>query len=163
VEESRFWAESRIAAELQTCKPADVAASRDEVRQYFSDVRGRLCTSEHADRAMHYLLWTPRDRGVRLWAGSRILTPAAVATLPEWMRHMGNFDQPAAVDVAVTPVARAFVRALSANNSRPMLAMARTLVPETAEVLAQHLTADPPASRCTITPAEARERLAAHA
>ena len=59
-EESRFWAESRIAAELQTCKPADVPASRDEVRQYFADVRGRLCTSEHADRAMHYLLHTPR-------------------------------------------------------------------------------------------------------
>ena len=55
-EESRFWAESRIAAELQTCKPADVPGSRDEVRQYFADVRGRLCTSEHADRAMHYLL-----------------------------------------------------------------------------------------------------------
>jgi uncharacterized protein (DUF2236 family) len=47
-EESRFWAESRIAAELQTCKPADVPVSRDEVRQYFADVRGRLCTSEHA-------------------------------------------------------------------------------------------------------------------
>ena len=43
---------------LQTCKPTDVPASRDEVRQYFADVRGRLCTSEHADRAMHYLLWT---------------------------------------------------------------------------------------------------------
>ena len=55
-EEDRFWAESRIAAELQTCKPADVPASRDEVRQYFADVRGRLCTSEHADRAMQYLL-----------------------------------------------------------------------------------------------------------
>ena len=52
-EESRFWAESRVAAELQTCKPADVPASRDEVRQYFADVRGRLCTSEHAGRAMH--------------------------------------------------------------------------------------------------------------
>jgi uncharacterized protein (DUF2236 family) len=162
-EESRFWAESRIAAELQTCKPADVPASRDEVRQYFADVRGRLCTSEHADRAMHYLLWTPRDRGARLWAGSRILAPAAIATLPKWMRHMGNFDQPAAVDAAVTPLARALVRALSANNSRPMLGMARALVPETAEVLAQHLTAGPPALRRTTTPAEARERLAAHA
>ena len=53
---SRYWAESRVAAELQTCKPADVPASRDEVRQYFADVRERLCTSEHADRAMHYLL-----------------------------------------------------------------------------------------------------------
>jgi uncharacterized protein (DUF2236 family) len=157
-EESRFWAESRIAAELQTCRPVDVPASRDEVRQYFADVRGRLCTSEHADRAMRYLLWTPLDRGVRLWAGSRILAPAAIATLPMWMRHMGNFDQPPAVDAAVTPLAWALVRAISANNSRPMLAMARTLVPETAEVLAQHLTAGPPALPYTVTPAEARER-----
>jgi hypothetical protein len=72
--------------------------------------------------------------GVRLLADSRILAPAAIATLPMWMRHMGNFDQPPAVDAAATPVARALVRALSANNSRPMLAMARRLVPETAEV-----------------------------
>ena len=99
-EESRFWVESRIAAELQTCKPSDVPTSRDEVRQYFADVRSRLCTSEHADRAMHYLLHTPRDRGVRLWAGSRVLAPAAIATLPKWMRRMGNFDQTVAVDTA---------------------------------------------------------------
>jgi uncharacterized protein (DUF2236 family) len=162
-EESRFWAESRTAAELQTCKPADVPASRDEVRQYFADVRGKLCTSEHADRAMRYLLWTPRDRGVRLWAGSRIMAPAAIATLPKWMRRTGGFDQPAAVDAAVTPAAKAMVRAMSANNSRPMLAVARRLVPHTAEILAQHLTAGPPALRQTITPAQARERLAAHA
>jgi uncharacterized protein (DUF2236 family) len=163
VEESRFWAESRIAAELQTCKPADVPASRDEVRQYFAEVRGRLCTSEDADRAMHYLLHTPRDRGARLWAGSRVLAPAAIATLPKWMRHMGNFDQPAAVDAAATPIARAWVRALSANNFRPMLAVARRVAPETAEVLTRHLTATPPARLSTITPAEACERLAAHA
>ncbi len=106
---------------------------------------------------------TPRDRGVRLWAGSRVLAPAAIATLPIWMRHMGNFDQPAVVDAAVTPIARAWVRTLSANNFRPMLAVARRIAPETAEVLAQHLTADPPLRQMTITPAEARERLAAHA
>jgi NAD(P)-dependent dehydrogenase (short-subunit alcohol dehydrogenase family) len=39
-EEKWYWAESRIAAELQTCKPSDVPGSRDEVRQYFADVRG---------------------------------------------------------------------------------------------------------------------------
>jgi uncharacterized protein (DUF2236 family) len=161
-EESRFWAESRIAAELQTCNPVHVPSSRDEVRQYFADVRGRLCTSEHADRAMHYLLHTPRDRGVRLWAGSRLLAPAAIATLPQWMRRMGNFDQPAAVDAAVTPIARVWVRVLSANNFRRMLAVARRIAPETADVLAQHLNAGPPAARRTIRPAEARERLAAH-
>jgi hypothetical protein len=87
---------------------------------------------------MHYLLHTPRDRGVRLWAGSRVLAPAAIATLPKWMRHMGNFDQPAVVAAAVTPIARAWVRALSANNFRPMRAVARRIAPETAEVLAQH-------------------------
>ncbi len=162
-EDAEFWAESRIAAELQTCKPSDVPASRDEVRQYFADVRGRLCTSEHADRAMRYLLRTPRDRGVRLWAGSRILAPAAIATLPQWMRHMGNFDQPAAVDAAVTPIARAWVRAMSAGNFGPMLAVARRIAPETADVLAQHLSAGPPAQHRIITPAEARELLAAHA
>jgi uncharacterized protein (DUF2236 family) len=159
-EEKRFWAESRIAAELQTCKPSDVPGSRHEVRQYFADVRGRLCTSEHADKAMHYLLWTPRDRGVRLWAGSRVLAPAAIATLPKWMREVGGFDQPAALDAAVTPVARAMVRALSARDSRPLLAAASQLVPHTAAVLAQHLKAGRPASPRTVTPSEARERLA---
>jgi hypothetical protein len=76
---------------------------------------------------------------------------------------MGNFDQPAAVDAAVTPVGRAWVRALSANNFRPMLAVARRIAPETAEVLAQHLTAGRPKLRRTVTPSEVRERLAAHA
>jgi hypothetical protein len=112
---------------------------------------------------MHYLLHTPRDSGVRLWAGSRLLAPAAIATLPKWMRQMGNFDQPAAVGAAVTPIARAWTKALSANNFRPMLAVARRIAPETAEVLAQHLTAALPARRTTITPSEARDRLAAHA
>jgi hypothetical protein len=44
-----------------------------------------------------------------------------------------------------------------------MLAVARRIAPETAYVLAQHLTAGPPAQLQTITPAEARERLAAPA
>ena len=158
-EESRYWAEARIAAELQTCKPADVPASRDEVRQYFADVRGGLCTSERAERALRYLLWTPLHKGVRLWAGSRLLAPAAIATLPKWMRQLGGFDQVAAVDAGVRPAARALVRGFSVNNSRPMLALARVLVPHTAEVFAQHLAADTPALPRTVTPAEARERV----
>ncbi|EKF24288.1 hypothetical protein C731_1664 [Mycolicibacterium hassiacum DSM 44199] len=158
-EEARFWAEARIAAELQTCRPADVPASRDEVRDYFATVRARLCTSERADRAMRYLLFTPRDKGVRLWAGSRLLAPAAIATLPKWMRRLGRFDQPAAVDAAVVPAARALVKALSVRNFGPAVAVARYIAPTTAEVLAAHLRADPPAQRRTVTPAEVRERL----
>jgi hypothetical protein len=119
-----------------------------------------LCTSERADRAMRYLLWTPLDRGIRLWAGSRLLAPAAIATLPKWMRQTGGFDQPAFVDAAVVPAARAFVRGLTLADSRPLVALARRLVPRTAEVLVQHLTAPRPAAQCTVTPAQAREQLA---
>jgi uncharacterized protein (DUF2236 family) len=159
-EEARFWAESQIAAELRTCKSTDVPGSRDEVRQYFADVRDRLCTSEHADRAMRYLLWTPRSKGLRLWGGSRLMAPAAIATLPMWMRHLGGFDQPAAVDAAIVPPARMAVRTISLGNSRPMLAVARWLIPHTAEVYAQHLAAGTPAAPRNVTPAEARETLA---
>jgi uncharacterized protein (DUF2236 family) len=160
-EESQYWAEARIAAELQTCKPSEVPASRDEVREYFADVRDQLCTSERADHAMRYLLWTPARRGVRLWAGSRILAPAAIATLPLWMRQMGGFDPPRIVDAAAVPAARAFVRGLTVANSRPMLALARRLVPHTADVLASHLSAPPPIHQRTVTPAQAREQLTA--
>jgi uncharacterized protein (DUF2236 family) len=162
-EESRYWAEARIAAELQTCKPSDVPATRDEVRQYFADVRPKLCTSEHADRAMRYLLNTPSGRGLQLWAGSRLLAPAAIATLPKWMRHMGGFDQPAAVDAAVTPMARAAMRAMSVGDSRLLITVGRRLVPRTADVLARHLSAGPPAVERTVTPAEVRDGLAVHA
>jgi uncharacterized protein (DUF2236 family) len=159
-EESRYWAESRIAAEPQTCKPSDVPASRDEVRDYFADVRPQLCTSERAGRATRYLLYTPRDRGFRLWTGSRILAPAAIGTLPKWMRRTGGFDQPAFVDAAVVPAARMLVRGLTLGDSRPMLALARRLVPHTGEVLASHLSAPPPVEQRTVTPAQAREQRA---
>jgi hypothetical protein len=74
-----------------------------------------------------------------------VLAPAAIATLPKWMRRTGNFDQPAAVDAAVAPVAQAMVRALSAGNSRPLLAVARRPPRETrrrrsAEGVARDLT-----------------------
>jgi hypothetical protein len=44
-----------------------------------------------------------------------------------------------------------------------MLTVARRIAPETADVLAAHLTAGPPAQPTTVTPAEVRERLMAHA
>ena len=60
-----------------------------------------------------------------VWGGSRLMAPAGIATLPMWMRHLGGFDQPAAVDAAIVPAARMAVRAMSLGNSRPMLAVAR--------------------------------------
>ena len=44
-EEDEYWAECAIAAELQTCDPADVPRNRAEVRACFDRVRPRLCVS----------------------------------------------------------------------------------------------------------------------
>lgn len=156
-EENAYWAECAVAAELQTCKPADVPRTRAGVRAYFAEVRPRLCTSERANEGMRYLLRTPAKRGrLRLAAGSRLIAPLAIASLPKWMRELGGFDQPAVVDKAVGPLARAAMRA----GARPAveLAVLKAVAPGTGRVLARHLRAAEPDFPGTVTPAEIRAR-----
>ncbi|SDI08150.1 Uncharacterized conserved protein, DUF2236 family [Actinokineospora alba] len=165
-EEDRFWAECVIAAELQTCKPADVPRSREEVREYYASVRPRLCTSERANEGMHYLLHVPWEKGIRAWGGSRIVAPAAIATLPKWMRKLGGFDQFAVLDKAIVPAAKLAVKAIG-SQIRPdaeakgplrkgMLAATGLLGPATSRMLAMHLRDEPPVRAETLTPAQAR-------
>lgn len=155
-EEQRYWQECAVAAELQTVKPADVPRSRAEVRAYFARVRPSLCTSERATAAMHYLLHTPvRQGGLRLWAGSRLIAPAAIATLPKWMRELGEFDQSPLIDRAVRPLVRTASNAL--GTSRPAQAVIDQFAPETGKILRRHLTAPLPDNRHTVTPAQARK------
>lgn len=156
-QEQRYWDECVIAAELQTCKPADVPRSRDEVREYFAAVRPRLCTSERAHQGMHYLLRPPRTKvGYRLWALSKFIAPATVATLPSWMRELGGYDQPAAVDLAIRPAMRVAMRAAGFRTAlTPLFGL---IAPETARILGRHLRREVPAHPGTITPAQARER-----
>lgn len=109
-EEAQYWAECAIAAELQTCDPASVPRSRDEVRAYFESVRPGLVTSPVAVSTMEYLI-NPISLVPDL---PRILRPGAavinatvraaiIATLPQWMRQQTGIDQPAWVDRAVAP------------------------------------------------------------
>ncbi|MEV0249373.1 oxygenase MpaB family protein [Nocardia sp. NPDC050712] len=156
-EERRYWAECVIAAELQTCKPADVPSSRAEVREYFAAVRPKLCTSERAHRGMHYLLHTPRDRGVKLWAGSRLVAPAAIATLPRWMRVTGGFDHPSLVDTAYRLPVRLAVESLT-NETAKTAVLGNFLGPMTARLYAEHIAAGTPENPITVTPGEARAR-----
>jgi uncharacterized protein (DUF2236 family) len=154
-EERQYWADCVLAAELQTCKPADVPRSREEVRAYFAAVRPQLCTSERADEGMHYLLHTPRKNGkIKLWAGSRLMAPAVIATLPQWMRDMGRFDQPRALDVTYTRAMRVAVKGLQADRAK--LAVLSALAPMTKQVLEKHVNADAPLRPTTITPVDAR-------
>jgi hypothetical protein len=106
---------------------------------------------------MHYLLRTPHASGkTRLWAMSRLMAPATIATLPRWMRELGGFDQPAVLDRAVVPLARAAMRA--ARSPRTKLAVLSGTLPETRRMLRQHLYGGTPEVAETITPAQARER-----
>jgi uncharacterized protein (DUF2236 family) len=153
-DERRYWADCVTAAELQTCKPADVPRSRDEVREYFASVRPRLCTSERANRGMHYLLRTPLDRGrLALWAGSRLMAYSTIATLPRWMRRLGGFDQPSILDAAVRPATRLAVGL--ASTQRAKLAVLRVFAPRTGEILRQHLERGVPTNPVTVSPAQA--------
>ncbi|WP_067547003.1 oxygenase MpaB family protein [Nocardia crassostreae] len=155
-EEKQYWAECVIAAELQTCKPADVPTSRTEVREYFARMRPTLSSSERAHRGMHYLLFTPREKGPRLWAGSRLAAPAAIATLPKWMRETGGFDQPGILDAAYRPAMRIAMATL--RSDRRLALVARNAIgPMTGRFLREHLEAGIPDNPVTVTPAQARE------
>lgn len=153
-EERRYWQESVIAAELQTCRAADVPSSREQARAYFAEVRPRLCSSERAHAAMHYLLRTPlRSGGPRIAALSRLMAPATIASLPAWMGAVGGFAQPAIVGRAYRPAVRA---AMAATIPSIALALLGAALPATAAVYRHHHTGPPPIRRTTVTPDDAR-------
>ncbi|WP_028937368.1 oxygenase MpaB family protein [Pseudonocardia spinosispora] len=155
-EEQRYWDECVVAAELQTCKPADVPRSREQVREYYAAVRPRLLSSERAEKAMHYLLRTPRkDSNWTIWAGSRVMARATIATLPKWMRTLGHFDQPAVVSRGLVGPGRIASRVVGGRAGR--LAALRLYAPSTGRLMAQHLDRGIPALPETVTPARARD------
>ncbi|WP_280264960.1 oxygenase MpaB family protein [Nocardia wallacei] len=157
-EEARYWQECAIAAELQTCKPQDVPRSREEVRAYFDRVRPRLCSSERAEEGMHHLLWTsPRNgAGLSYALGSRLLSLASVATLPKWMRRLGDFDRPGIVDLGIKLPAKTLVWMFTRFDKLGLIKAAPYIAPMAGQILEQHVKMEPPTKPETITPAEAR-------
>ncbi|MGS2808805.1 oxygenase MpaB family protein [Nocardia sp. MW-W600-9] len=157
-EEDRYWAECVIAAELQTCKPADVPRNRDEVRAYFARVRPQLCVSERAVAAMHFLLWPSANKGMTFAVGGRVLSLATIATLPTWMRKLGRFDLPGIVDASARVPWKALVWATSRRDNRGLILASPYVAKMTGQILAAHAAAGTPHTRSTISPGEARER-----
>ncbi|WP_067825089.1 oxygenase MpaB family protein [Nocardia inohanensis] len=157
-EEARFWQECRIAAELQTCKPEDVPVTREGVREYYANVRGRLCTSERAQDGIHQMLFTSPGNGAG-WTyalGARLLSFASIATLPKWMRKLGHFDRPGIVDLLVRPAGRILVWLFTLFNKKGLILAAPIIAPMAGEILKQHLRPELPALLETRTPAEGR-------
>ncbi|GAA1080982.1 oxygenase MpaB family protein [Tsukamurella strandjordii] len=156
-DEAQYWRDCVTAAELQTCDPADVPSSREEVRAYFDRVRPSLALTERARRGMHYLL-RPRERGVRLRVGGSLIAPATIATLPRWMREVGGFDQPRLVDAAYPQAVRLAVRAASAQHAAGTVRLGAFVAPMTGDILRRHFAQEREPSSGTVTPAQARER-----
>jgi uncharacterized protein (DUF2236 family) len=156
-EEKRYWEECAIAAELQTCDPAEVPRSREEVRAYYEKMKPRLCVSDHARRLIHYFLRSERVvAGTGLWIGSHVMATATIATIPRWMRKLGGFDQPAWVDALVTPAARIAVR-IAAYPFLARLAL-KLMAPSALPVMNQVLSHEQPLEDVVLSPAEARKR-----
>jgi uncharacterized protein (DUF2236 family) len=158
-DEDRYWAECAIAAELQTCDPADVPRSREGVQAYFEAVRPRLCSSEAAHRGMHYLLRPPLKKvGFKLWAASRFTAVLSIHSLPRWMRETGGFHQWRLVDLGIK-LARPFIRIGTRIAKKPWVGIGviAPVAPVTGKVLRQHYRSGAPTSAETLTPAQARE------
>jgi uncharacterized protein (DUF2236 family) len=163
-EENRYWEECAIAAELQTCDPADVPRTREGIRAYFEEMRPKLAGSEAAQSMMDHLL----NARVMLPPVPLVLRPAAfivnkamryatIATMPRWMRRMGGLRQSRLMDIAITPLMRINFR-IARLSARFQIAGLALLSPSTVSVAAPVLLGIPPRTPETLTPAEARER-----
>ncbi|MHA3023823.1 oxygenase MpaB family protein [Mycobacterium sp. BMJ-28] len=164
-EERQYWAQCAVAAELQTCDPADVPRDRDGVRAYFERMRPQLAGSPIARQAMTHLangaaLVSPM-RGVltpATWVINRILRAGVIATMPRWMREMGELRQSRLTDILVRPILRLSFAALQVSPPAIRLRVIRIISPATVPVVAPVLRGVPPVHREVITPAQARER-----
>lgn len=156
-DEKRYWAECAIAAELQTCNPADVPRSRKEVRDYYEAMRPKLCISDRSRTLIHYFLNSQRKvAGTGLWLGSNLMAAATIATIPKWMRELGGFDQPASVDALVVPAAKIAVRV--GSQPAAMRAVLKQLAPSALPVMEQVISKQKPLRNEVPSPAEARQR-----
>ena len=163
-EENQYWEECAVAAELQTCDPADVPRDRQGVRAYFEYMRPKLAGSEAAQRAMDHLLnaevmlpETPAVLRPVTWTINQILRKATIATMPRWMRRMGGLEQSRLTDAAVVPVLKVAFR-IGHSNPRLALTVLGTLSPSTVPIAGPVLMSVPPVNAETVTPAQARER-----
>jgi uncharacterized protein (DUF2236 family) len=163
-EEERYWQECAIAAELQTCDPADVPRTREGVREYFERMRPTLAGSEAARSTMDHLLHAeimlaPVPRMLRPMTKimAQFLRVATIATMPAWMREMSGLTQPRLLDILITPVMKVSFWAVQLHP-RAELALLRQLSPGTVPVVAPILLDVAPERPETLTPSEAQAR-----
>ena len=163
-DEAQYWAECRIAAELQTCSPDDIPRTRDGLRAYYEGMRPQLLGSELARNAMNHLLRAdvmlptlPSTFAPVTWLTTRALRAATIATMPRWMREMSGLRQSRVLDVGIVPVMKVAFWLIQLNK-RVELGFLGLLSPMTVPVAAPILLGVPPVTPEVVTPAEGRTR-----
>jgi uncharacterized protein (DUF2236 family) len=163
-DEARYWAECAVAAELQTCDPADVPRTREGVREYFERMRPHLSGSQIARDAMNQLLRAeimlpPMPRPLRPAARflTLLLRKATLATMPRWMRDMAGLRQARITDALIRPLTRAIFAVVHLSRRLELLALG-IISPSTVPVAGPVLLGMPPRRPETLTPAQARGR-----
>lgn len=163
-EEARYWQECAIAAELQTCDPAEVPRTRAGVREYFEQMRPHLVGSDMARHAMNHLLdsqvMLPElPPGVRLAAEviSYFIDKATLASMPRWMREMVGLPRHRLVDTLIVPIMRMGFAVTHLSRRLELLLLA-VLSPGTLPHAGPMLLGIPPERPETLTPEQARDR-----
>jgi uncharacterized protein (DUF2236 family) len=163
-DEGRYWEECAIAAELQTCDPADVPRSREGIRSYFEAVRPRLAASEATQAMMDHLLNAkvmlppvPRAALPVAWIVNTVMRKATIATMPRWQRDLAGLRQSRVTDALIVPVMRVAFR-LGAANTSLQLASLQLLSPSTRPVVEPILRGITPQREEALAPAEAFRR-----
>jgi uncharacterized protein (DUF2236 family) len=163
-DEAQYWQECAVAAELQTCDPADVPRTREGIQEYFEYMRPQLVGSDVARATMKHLLRAdvmlpPLPWIFRPFARlvSFALRKATIATLPQWMREMSGLRQSRAMDALVRPLAR-LVFAVAHLSRRVELLALSFLSPSTVPVVGPVLLRIAAERPEILTPTEARER-----
>lgn len=164
-EEDQYWAECAIAAELQTCDPASVPRSREEVRAYFEKWRPRLAASLSTHQMVDQLLngvnaVLADAKGLpRLGrpAANFLIRTSTIASLPHHIRQLANIRQSRFTDAWVTVVVRLLMAV--ASRSIPVQRWVLGMVaPRTLAIVEPHWRGMEPVSPEILTPAQARER-----
>ena len=97
-DERRYWAESMVAAELQTCDPAKVPRSRQHVRDYYAAVRASLAGPRGDVIACLHGCWTDVAEG-SFEGGELVESPAFEAAGESPEGGVSDFEVEAVVGV----------------------------------------------------------------
>jgi uncharacterized protein (DUF2236 family) len=163
-DEARYWAECALAAELQTCDPADVPLTREGIRAYFEDMRPRLVGSDAAQSMMDFLLDAkamfppvPFVLKPMMAVINKTMRIATIATMPRWMREMAGVRQSRLMDALVRPVMK-ITFTIVHLSSRAELAILHQMSPSTVPIVKPIFLGVAPQTLETLTPAAARAR-----